>query len=45
MHALDAANIITYSPTAFYISCQLAGVYFPKEKDLRDWGIQEDRKK
>lgn len=28
----------------FYLSCEMAGVYFAKENDLRDWGITENKK-
>lgn len=25
----------------FYLSCEMAGVYYVKEKDLNDWGIKD----
>ncbi len=33
----------THTHTVFYMSCTLAGVSDAKERDLRDWDIQETK--
>lgn len=35
----------TFLLVVFYMSCELAGVYYAKQNDLKDWGIEDNTDK